>query len=360
MNAKCTYLLPLAILVAILAAPTAASARSTQPPRLEAPTLALLEFGNAAARRTAILSTAPRRLAGASWWGGTYTGAGGEQITVYVSTAYPEDETVARKWVDFFAGLVHGSELPSMRAYVAPLDEVQEMCFSADVIGCYGGQKLVTVGDSSAGVPPASIAAHEYGHHIAANRTNAPWMALDWGTKRWSTYVGVCSRVNAGTAYPGDEGPNYSFNPGEGFAESYRVLFETNGSAVGYDWPIVDPSFRPDAQSLSAIREDVLHPWAGPTTTTIQGKFLRRSSTWTRQVATPLDGDLHIRVTVPGGGGDDVRLLSSDGQTVLATGAWDSSGGKSVAYRVCGARSVKLRVTRGGAAARFTVRVLVP
>jgi hypothetical protein len=159
--------------------------------------------------------------------------------------------------------------------------------------------------------------------------------------------------------FPGDEGVNYSFNPGEAFAESYRVLVETNGTALGYDWPIVDASFRPDARALAAVREDVLNPWPGPTTKTISGKFLRRTHTWTAQVATPLDGDLRLRVTVPGGGANDVTLLSGDGRTVLATGSWDSSGGKSVEYRVCGARSVKVRVTRGGVSARFSLRVAV-
>jgi hypothetical protein len=159
---------------------------------------------------------------------------------------------------------------------------------------------------------------------------------------------------------PGDEGMNYSLNPGEAFAESYRVLVETNGIAAGYDWPIIDPSFRPAPESLAALREDVLHPWVGPTTMTIRGKFLRQRRTWSTQVATLLDGDLRLRVTVPGGGADDVTLLSSDGQTVLATGSWASSGGKSAEYQVCGARSVRVRVTRGGAAARFTLRVQKP
>jgi succinate dehydrogenase/fumarate reductase flavoprotein subunit len=58
--------------------------------------------------------------------------------------------------------------------------------------------------------------------------------------------------------------------------------------------------------------------------------------------------------------GADVALLSGDGQTVLATGSGSSSGGKSLEHRVCGARSVKVHVARGGAAARFTLRVVVP
>jgi hypothetical protein len=135
---------------------------------------------------------------------------------------------------------------------------------------------------------------------------------------------------------------------------------QTNGTAAGYDWPIIDPSFRPTPESLAALSEDVLHPWAGPTTTTIRGKFLRQRRTWSTQVATLLDGDLRLRVTVPGDGADDVTLLSSDGRTVLATGPWASSGGKSAEYQVCGARSVRVRVTRGGAAARFTLQVQKP
>jgi hypothetical protein len=348
------------MLVGALVTPGAAlSARSPQP-RLEAPTLAELDFGNGAAMRTRLLVNAPRRLTGLSWSGGTYTLPDGMKVSVYVSSAYPEAEPLARKWADFFGGLVHGSEISAMKAYFAPLEDVQEMCGSVEAIGCYGGQELVVTGDSSTGIPPASVAAHEYGHHIAANRVNPPWPAIDWGTKRWSSQLGVCSRVKSGTAFPGDEDYNYSLNPGEAFAESYRVLVETNGTAQGYSWPIVDPSFRPNLQSLEALRDDVLKPWTGPTTTKIAGKFLRRSRTWSTQVATPLDGDLRVQLTASGRGANDVALLSGDGQTVLATGSWSSSGGKSLEYRVCGARSVKVRVARGGAAARFTLRVVVP
>jgi hypothetical protein len=46
-------------------------------------------------------------------------------------------------------------------------------------------------------------------------------------------------------------------------------------------------------------RDDVLHPWVGPTTKTIRGKFLRQRRTWSTQVTTLLDGELRLRVTVP-------------------------------------------------------------
>jgi hypothetical protein len=310
--------------------------------------------------RTALLSSAPRHLSAASWWGGTFAVAGGEHVELHISARYPESGALAQQWVDFFGRLPHGPELSLARVYIAPLDQVSELCYSDQVVGCYGAQTIVTVGDTGAGYSPTSIAAHEYGHHIAANRTNAPWAAGDWGTKRWASVLGICARVATGTAFPGDEGANYSLNPAEGFAESYRVVVETNGTALGFEWPLVDPSFHPTAESLASLREDMFHPWVGPTARTIRGTFLRRRRIWSTQVATPLDGDLRVRVTVPGSGADDVTLLTGDGRTVLATGTWTSSGGRSAEYRVCGARSVRVRVTRGGAAARFTLQIQVP
>jgi hypothetical protein len=42
----------------------------------------------------------------------------------------------------------------------------------------------------------------------------------------WATQMGICSRAESRTVHPGDEGFFYSLNPGEGFAEAYRVLVE--------------------------------------------------------------------------------------------------------------------------------------
>jgi hypothetical protein len=313
----------------------------------------------AAIRTTALTAAGVQRLESKRWLSGKYASRSGVVAKVSVSPTYASDPGMAQRWADFFASLLHGPELADLDAYIAPLSEVADIC-RGDALGCYGSNNLVVMGETNFGVTPESVARHEYGHHIAAHRLNPPWGALDWGTKRWASYVGVCARTAAGTAFPGDEGANYTLNPGEAFAESYRVLMETNGTAVGFDWPIVDPSFQPDAQGLAAVREDVIHPWESPSTTTLRGKFLRRSRTWNGQIATPLDGEIRIRVTVPGGGADDVTLLSRDGRAVLAAGSWNSSGVKVAEYRVCGTRSLKVRVRRGGAAARFSLRVTTP
>src|SRR5439155_24542812 len=104
-------------------------------------------------------------------------------------------------------------------------DEVTSIC-SSDADACYDPQSetIVLPGEPPPDATPVEeLAAHEYGHHVANNRDNPPWDAETWGPKRWASYEGVCPRVRNGTAFPGDEGANYDLNPGEGFAESYRV-----------------------------------------------------------------------------------------------------------------------------------------
>jgi len=285
------------------------------------------------------------------WHGRRFQLAAGASVKVLVSSAYAADTGTAQRWADFFASLVHGSELSLLTAYVAPLDEVQQLCHGSDVLGCYQGNRLVTIGEPAFGVSPQSVAAHEYGHHVAYNRANPPWAAIDWGTKRWATYENVCARTEAVTAFPGDEDLWYSLNPGEAFAESFRVM---NGYGTD-EWSVVDPSFRPDSTALSLLREDVVDPWSPPPPRLIAGRF-RGAKSWSLQITTPLDGDLVARVSP----GEDVTLMSSDGRTLLARGTWNTGGAKALDYHVCGQRTVLVRVTRGAAPRRFTLRLSVP
>jgi len=289
------------------------------------------------------------------WLEARHVVADGETVRVSVSPAYASDPQAGQRWAEFFGSLPHNSELARLEAYVAPLDEVQRIC-GGKVLGCYGSNHLVTMGESNGGVTAQSVAAHEYGHHIAQNRINTPWLAIDWGTKRWATRMDICGRVAAGTAIPGDEGLGYTFNPGEAFAETYRVLAETNGAAAAFDWPIVDPSFLPDDAALAAVRADVVDPWPGSTVTTVHTRFKGSARRWTTTLETPLDGDLSIRIDAS----DDVSLMAEDGRTVLARSTWTSAGGKEVHYRICGARHVQVRVSRSAARPRFTLRITKP
>ena len=221
-----------ALVAAMVMAPGAAS--DTTPSSVVAePSFARLRTGR-------LDAAGVRRLEAARWMSYRTAAAG---PTVRVSPAYPDAGAIGQRWSSFFQSLLHGPELAVLNAYVAPLDEVRTICGNFDVLGCYWANRLVIPDQGADGISAASIATHEYGHHVAFNRVSPPWIAVDWGPKRWATYERVCPRAAAGTAYPGAEDGDYPLNPGEAWAETYRVLNETS-AGLPMTWPIIDPICR--------------------------------------------------------------------------------------------------------------------
>jgi hypothetical protein len=298
------------------------------------------------------------RVADVTWHGGPITAGSGEQVTVFVSDSYASHADAQQRWADFFTRLIHGSELGSLNAYIATPAEVASLCGGDEALGCYGRGMLVIPDEVVDDVSPDEIARHEYGHHVAASRSNAPWLALDWGPKRWASQAGVCARTSGGTAYPGDEGRHYTLNPGEAFAETYRVLNDVRGFGASVDWPLVDDSFRPDAAALDAVEQDVRDPWAGPTTTVLRGRFSVRARAWTLPLASPLDGSLTIELTYPVGARYGVELRG--GGRVLARGTPSGARSARLELLLCGQRAETIRVTRTGAGGPFTLRIVRP
>lgn len=291
-------------------------------------------------------------------WGGRYTVASGETVEVLASDAYAQEESLTRGWAEYLARLVHGSELSSLTLFVAPPDEVEELC-GRDALACYSPRRSTIVApgnDPDEGVSAQAIVAHEYGHHVAANRSNAPWAAVDWGTKRWASYVNVCERTAAGELHPGDDDRFYGVNPGEGFAEVYRVLNEVRGVAPTLGWNIVDDRFMPDAAALAAVEQDVAAPWTGNRSSTTSGR-LRARGARTYPFATPFDGMLTVSLRVPAAA--TFRLELVDARTSRSRGRATATlrGPARVSTTVCGQRSFRARVTalRGAGSYRLTV-----
>jgi len=309
---------------------------------------------------TVLRPRAAARLGRAVWHGGELTAAGGERVGIYVSDDYASDAGAAQRWADFFGGLVHGSELSLITVYVATPADAADLCGDADALGCYGEDRLVIPGEASGGVDPTMGATHECGAHVAAHRLNAPWRALDWGTKRWASHLDVCGRTAGGAYFPGDEGDHYTRNPGEGFAETYRALNESLAGTTSSRWAVVNPAFYPDQAALDDVREDVIHPWAAPSARVAAGRFVSSgSSMWTLPLATPLDGDLELTLTLPKFAPYGLTLLGAGGQE-LAHGLWSSRRQQTLHFQVCGERSLLVRVTRAGAPGRFSVKVSQP
>jgi hypothetical protein len=305
----------------------------------------------------------PARLAAAdvNWLGGPTTTSTGETVDVRVSAALPVEAASPSRWAEFLTGLTHGSEISKLTAYIATLDEVQETCGS-NALGCYGQNQLIAPGETAAiDVSPDEIIRHEYGHHIALNRSNPPWTAIDWGPKRWASAQNICARVEGRQAYPGDEGSNYRLNPGEAWAETYRLLEERKAGITTASWPIVSPTFFPSEQALSAAEEDVLQPWTASQTTSTTHIFGKRTpKVWWTPLSTPLDGSLRITATVPRGGTYDVALVAANHRTVVGRAQWVGQRAKRFDGSVCGQRSFFVRVTQKGTLGRVRVSATTP
>jgi hypothetical protein len=311
--------------------------------------LASLALAVAPGSASALVDASQGQRAG-GWWGGTYTVSTGEQVRVLLSDSYPADEARAQHWAETLAQLVHGPELSRLTAHFAPIDEVRRLC-GPSAAGCYSptDQSLLVPGESLPGLSAESVLAHEYGHHVANNRANPPWNGLDWGPKRWASYQRICPRARAGTAFPGTPA-RYRLQPGEAFAEAYRVFIETRAGAVDFSWSIVDGSFRPDASALKVVEQDVLRPWE-PTTLVLRGRPGRRAGgIHERLLALPYDGVLAARVTPRA---HRLQVVDPFSGRVLARGG-------SLSRTICGERSLLLRVVGDGRHGPFTVRITRP
>jgi hypothetical protein len=301
-------------------------------------------------------------LASPSYWGGRYRTAAGELVTVYLSDSYSQDPAVGQRWADFLGSLVHGAELGLVTVFLAPLSEVQTIC-GAQALACFDPSRslVVTPGEAPASdLTAEAILTHEYGHHVAGHRSNAPWAAIDYGTKRWASLIQVCRRARTGSLKPGAEDlPNYFLNPGEGFAESYRVLNQRKAGLVESPWEIVSRSLYPSADALVQLEQDVTAPWTTAAATTYRGSVSSRSRTRRFSFATALDGAMRIDLRAS----SRVRLrlqITNAAGTSVAKRTVAAGRSSTVATTICGQRGYSARITRIRGAGAFALSVTRP
>lgn len=303
------------------------------------------------------MAAAADALRGPNAWGGRYTTSTGETVRVTASDQLPVDETLTRAWAEYLASIPHGPELERVNLYVAPFSEVQAVCGFGS-LACYspGRELIIAPHTDPPGAPTAqAIVAHEYGHHIARHRVNPPWSAMNYGTKRWSSQMRVCARTAAGMLFPGGDGFQYRLDPGEGFAEAYRVLAELRTGRPESPWQVVDESLRPDALALQALEQDVLDPWTGPSALARSGSFKPRGKGLRSfAVATPHDGALAIRVAAPSKLRLRLSLYDTSRKQTVAT------GGRALRTTICGQRALAVRVTRQAGSGRFSLSISRP
>lgn len=270
--------------------------------------------------------------------------------TIRVATS-PGYETYGQSVPAILGGLLHGAEMSGLTVRVVSPEGAISLCnapacfFSAEDTIVIPGIPMV------GGMPFAMALAHEYGHHIAAMSSNAPWPALDWGTKRWATAEHVCTGVRSGAYAPGDQGARYWDNPGEAFAQSYA--FSQFPNVVPWWWHLPAP----DSAILAALRADVLHPWR-PRHSTLRMRAPKRGGSASAKVKLALDGAVAAKVRRPDSGKLELSLRAATGARLAhskAAGRW-----VRLRYTTCQRGPVRLSLAGNSGGERVRVRLTTP
>jgi hypothetical protein len=239
-----------------------------------------------------------------------YRAPDGQIVKVRISSSVPNGPAVAQQIVDFLGSRVHGLELGRLRVFIGTPVEVQGICGGDErVLACYAASERRmyvpdrdTPGGASSGFTRDYSVTHEFGHHIANYRSNFPWPALDWGAKYWSSYEYVCTGVQQGRYFPGDQGNHYLDDPGESFADAYAHLHYPD-----VPWQF-NSDLRPDAGAFAALRRDVLTPWRGNRQRTFRGTLGPGLTARATRLTLTLDGRLDLRLVGPRGSNYDLSL----------------------------------------------------
>jgi hypothetical protein len=329
-----------------------AAAREAPRPGPLPPGTALTEIDDAVVQH----ATRPMRAASAA---GPilrkYATHDGYSVAVQSSPSYSPDPVADQKLVDFLDSRVHGAELGDLSVYVGTPAEIVSLCGGdPSTVACYAidEQRMYVPGESVRGVPIEYAITHEYGHHIASWRSNEPWDALDWGAKRWSSAVRVCTWVRRGLLFPGNQGKHYWDDPGEGFADSYAHMHYPQAP---WDY---NQLRRPTARSLAALREDVVHPWVDPRERTFRGRLGPRKAKRTFHIQLTLDGDMDLTLRAPRG-----TVYEVEAQTRGFAAGQKLHGGGEFGVEWCRQHQtdkVDLTVRRRSGSGRFALSVSWP
>jgi hypothetical protein len=236
-----------------------------------------------------------------NWY--SYPTKDGKTVVAAISDNYGNqlNTRIVQSYVDFLDGLQHGTELAQLKIYIAPPDEVLAECGgAAGTLACYDSrvQIMFVPGEEpdtgASGVTLSYVVAHEYGHHIAAHRSNDPFRAFAFGPKYWASYEMVCDRAIKGQLAPGNEAEFYGSNPGEGWAETYAQL---KYPEVAWQY---NPIMKPDVNAFAAAQKDISTPWTGNVTKVFKGSFGKRGASVKRyRFDLTLDGRLAARLSGP-------------------------------------------------------------
>jgi hypothetical protein len=278
--------------------------------------------------------------------------ADGYMITVRWGEGSPYGPADAEAIVDFVAGLLHGRELESLSIFLATPSELDALC-TEEALACYSpiDEEMTVPGDPGPVEPGLSrefVVAHEYGHHVANNRNNRPFPALQFGPRYWSTQQHVCQGVVAGRY-----GRDYLSNPGEAFAESFAFLHYPTETPWIYALP------HPSLASQRQLKRDVEKPWKKGVSGRVRGSVGGSNFADAYFIPTPLDGGLIVKLKAHDHADLDLYLVARKRLLLLARSA-GPGGRERIRYLICGRPSFRVLVVADSGASRYTLRATRP
>jgi hypothetical protein len=286
---------------------------------------------------------------------------GGGSIAVQVDAAFAGGGALQRV-LNSLAELPHGPEINRLRVHVADLGSLYKFCGQGATACYYPASETMIVSGSpinqNNGMPQGMVIAHEYGHHLEANRSMPGWNASNLGGRHWATYEHVCEGVAAGRLFPGDEGAHYWDNPGEAFAQAYATMLYPD--AVPWWWHFAEP----DEPAFGAIRSDVADPSRG-TTTRWARRLAPHSPRAATTVTTQVDGPIEVRLRQPRSARFQLALRGPDGRVLRKARAMRGKkrakrSTSQLTYSSCGARTFTVEVRRRTGRGRFDVQIQRP
>ena len=207
-------------------------------------------------------------------------------------------------------------ELSSLTTYIAPLDEIRVLCGNG-ALGCYRQNRSVALGETLPdGTTPEEVIRHEYGHHIALYRSNAPWQAIDWGPEELGIRRGHLRARGPQRGVPGQRGRALRSESRRGLGRDVPADGRAKAGITTATWPIIAPSLYPAEAALVAAEKDVVQPWTTGTQSVFR-KSVAKGKTWWIPLSTPLDGSLAVTARLPRGGRARVELMAANRRTML-------------------------------------------
>jgi hypothetical protein len=264
-----------------------------------------------------------------------YRTSSGETIRV---TGFPE---VAPAYAEFLASLPHGPELSRLSVAIVTPEEVPAWC-ATGMSACYVPREslLVAPGPDLDG----PLLAHEYGHHIAANRRAPGFSSLLMGPPNWASVEHVCAQLRDQRI-----GLSWSAEPAEAWADVYARL-----TYPELPWRLTE-ELRPPESAYAAALADVLNPWRGPRTITFHGRFGESSRARTFRIPLRLDGEIEIEREAE-------RAARLDLRGAVGRRRSHVSGDRTLRFTACRAarEAATVTVLRRSGTGPFTLTVRYP